>query len=603
MQQFDRLIFRLASILLLSFFITGIAYGKEHSSLDLVKNRYKEAIKLSSNGYKDSPFLFQDLFNSIDSIITFDKSINKEIADSLALYGIYSQMEIANVQFYSKKRDYFTPIQSIKNWRYYNAEDYRLRISVMLFEASFMMKEGKHLEALNIFLKGSKMAEKANDYLYMGRAKYYIGRILTEEGDFAQSNIMLDSALSSYKKANYDIGLSAIYNAIAMNYKDLEKYDSSLVYYKKSLSHFPDTSTYKRKMNFAALNNNIGNLFLIEEMPDSAYSYIIASNNIYRQINNYLDIIHSNNNLARYYAQIGNKDMAIETYLKNPPLVKESKYRNLLLPTYRGLSDIYEKGNETKKALKFLKLYNQINDSIYHQNKLKNIEDKLHEEELEKRSYQYELLLLKNKMENRQKIGLGIFLLLSSAIMGAIMKNQKKTIKKKKLIIELEKSLAKEQLATKELKKNELEFQLKFEKDKFVKAQSIYQEQISIYNTLNEKINALKNEEGYLRVKQIKELQNWINHSINSLTKNDQMNQKLEELEDSFTFKIEQNFPNLNENERKLLGLVKMDLSNKEIATIQNTSVKAIEMKKYRLRKKIGLEKNQSFKDLALSDH
>lgn len=56
-----------------------------------------------------------------------------------------------------------------------------------------------------------------------------------------------------------------------------------------------------------------------------------------------------------------------------------------------------------------------------------------------------------------------------------------------------------------------------------------------------------------------------------------------------FYKKISEINPNLIAGEQKLCGLLKLDFTTKEIATCTNSSVRAVEAKKYRLRKKLGI--------------
>jgi DNA-binding CsgD family transcriptional regulator len=48
-------------------------------------------------------------------------------------------------------------------------------------------------------------------------------------------------------------------------------------------------------------------------------------------------------------------------------------------------------------------------------------------------------------------------------------------------------------------------------------------------------------------------------------------------------------FPDLTANELKLCAFIKMNLSSKEIAQMMNITVKAVEVARYRLRKKLNL--------------
>jgi ligand-binding sensor domain-containing protein len=66
----------------------------------------------------------------------------------------------------------------------------------------------------------------------------------------------------------------------------------------------------------------------------------------------------------------------------------------------------------------------------------------------------------------------------------------------------------------------------------------------------------------------------------------------------NFISKLKQNFPELSATDIRLAALIRIDLSNKEIAELMNRSVRSIESSRYRLRKSLNLQHGDN-----LSDH
>jgi len=71
----------------------------------------------------------------------------------------------------------------------------------------------------------------------------------------------------------------------------------------------------------------------------------------------------------------------------------------------------------------------------------------------------------------------------------------------------------------------------------------------------------------------------------------------IEETNSDFFLKLEQNFVSLTRKEKQLAALLRLNLSTKEIALLQNISPKSVEMNRYRLRQKMGLEGGESLTD------
>ena len=61
------------------------------------------------------------------------------------------------------------------------------------------------------------------------------------------------------------------------------------------------------------------------------------------------------------------------------------------------------------------------------------------------------------------------------------------------------------------------------------------------------------------------------------------------------------NFPELTPGDLRLAAYLKMNLSSKEIAPLLNISVRGVENKRYRLRKKLGLAEEANLAEFILS--
>jgi DNA-binding CsgD family transcriptional regulator len=70
------------------------------------------------------------------------------------------------------------------------------------------------------------------------------------------------------------------------------------------------------------------------------------------------------------------------------------------------------------------------------------------------------------------------------------------------------------------------------------------------------------------------------------------------EVHEDFLEKLKEKYPDITAGELKLAAYIKMNLSSKEIAPLLNISVRSVENKRYRLRKKMGIAH-----DSNLSDH
>lgn len=67
-----------------------------------------------------------------------------------------------------------------------------------------------------------------------------------------------------------------------------------------------------------------------------------------------------------------------------------------------------------------------------------------------------------------------------------------------------------------------------------------------------------------------------------------------------FTKRIQENYPDLTPQEMKLSAYLRMNLSTKEIAHLLNISVRGVEIARYRLRKKLNLDRSDNLQEFIL---
>ncbi|WP_099546022.1 triple tyrosine motif-containing protein [Maribacter sp. 4G9] len=89
-----------------------------------------------------------------------------------------------------------------------------------------------------------------------------------------------------------------------------------------------------------------------------------------------------------------------------------------------------------------------------------------------------------------------------------------------------------------------------------------------------------------------------------SLTKNDDwelFKEAFNNADKDFLGKLNKSHPNLTQNDIRLCAYLRLNLSSKEIGPLFNISTKSVEIKRYRLRKKMGLEHDKNLVDYILN--
>lgn len=120
-------------------------------------------------------------------------------------------------------------------------------------------------------------------------------------------------------------------------------------------------------------------------------------------------------------------------------------------------------------------------------------------------------------------------------------------------------------------------------------------EQISflekISTGINDVIKITDNEE---RTQRLNKLSMIIKQKMSFPQEKKEFYMQIEEIHKDFHLKLKTNFPDLTNLEKRLAGLLRLNLSTKEISTLLNISPKSVEVARYRLKKKMNLDKDQT---------
>jgi phosphate/sulfate permease/DNA-binding CsgD family transcriptional regulator len=114
----------------------------------------------------------------------------------------------------------------------------------------------------------------------------------------------------------------------------------------------------------------------------------------------------------------------------------------------------------------------------------------------------------------------------------------------------------------------------------------------AIENAVHEKNIEEKN---HLLLEEIKR----IKQKMSFTSEAEKIYQDAEQAHNEFSSRLLTRFPNLSQQERRLMILLRIGLSSKEIAPLLNISVKSVEISRYRLRKKLNLDKDSNLVDFT----
>ncbi len=74
-----------------------------------------------------------------------------------------------------------------------------------------------------------------------------------------------------------------------------------------------------------------------------------------------------------------------------------------------------------------------------------------------------------------------------------------------------------------------------------------------------------------------------------------------ENVHEAFLIRLKEQYPELSPRELKLCAYLRLNISSKEIAILMNISTRGVEISRYRLRKKLDLNRNENLTDFILT--
>lgn len=118
-------------------------------------------------------------------------------------------------------------------------------------------------------------------------------------------------------------------------------------------------------------------------------------------------------------------------------------------------------------------------------------------------------------------------------------------------------------------------------------------EQISFLEKISTGINeAIKTTDNEERIQRLNKLSMIIKQKMSFPQEKKEFYIQIEEIHKDFHLKLKTSFPDLTNLEKRLAGLLRLNLSTKEISTLLNISPKSVEVARYRLKKKMNLDKD-----------
>lgn len=486
-------------------------------------------------------------------------------------------------------------------------DDTLLQIKFLIGSSELAKNQGDYSRSLENYFGAAKLADQIKDTFYLGLSHYNISSVYTLQKNFDLAEQYCHSATAYYSALNDEAKMANCKVLLSILVREAAP-DSARSLLQEAFTHYAHVGDQK---NQSICYNTLGNISTDQGAYEEAIGYYQKAIEISSTLSLKFSKAIQLGNLGEVFLKMEEWEsgkMHVDSSLKYA-LQVDSK--EIIFSNYERLQIYFQNSNNLDSALHYagLKLAEKIKIMGIESAKQAEQQQKAFQNELELANAQNEIQVLELEEEQQRQSnlltwligGLMVLLLLMGTLtLYALFRKERKVraVEGELLRNELEKAKAEQETAQLKLEKEEaesrrLEEALAYKRSTLLSMSLSLREREELDKEIREVLHALKNSGG---------LTESIEHRIKHLSmvvgneEHQELYAEIESLNENFTAKLQGRFPKLSRDDLRLSSLVVLGMSSKEISRVLHIEAKSVDMKKYRLKKKLSLRKEEDLK-------
>ncbi len=558
--------------------------------------------------------------DSILKLINSTEDFSQQSLFYSQLSKLYNSKDIDSAIYYSKKGITLA-----------NSLNYKLGIAENSDNLGGYYIKKNNLDSAKIYYyKAKTFFYKTDSLLKYTENTMRLGNINLAQNNHIEALVLYQECLSISKENDFKTITPHLYNNIGLIYKDFEDYDDAQANFQNAYTLFLENNDEENSVyplyNISLIQSVIGNdeeaingyLNLIsyhlktENWVSLASIYnsiseIYLKNEDFKLARRYLDMAlnaiedrkDSFNSGPSSYYQTGIYTNAAQLHFieknykeskalahKAINLSFENSYKLNIIKNAKILGEIYDQAKQIDSALIYHKLYIEYNEQYLDEYDIKQLTKLKMQNEFDEilKQNEIERIYKEASFKNRELKFIGItgFAILSVIILVLLYVNQKSKNAKLKL---KEENL--------ELEKKKLNQDLDYKKKELTSNMMYLLEKNEFITSISKKLIELKPDAKKDNKDLIQSIINEIR--LNSSTKIwEEFEIRFKEVHVEFYDELHKAHPDLTLNEVKICAFLRLNMSTKEISAITHQSIKSINMARFRLRKKLLMDRDEN---------
>lgn len=453
------------------------------------------------------------------------------------------------------------------------------------YQGIYTTRIGKYEESLRWNLQSLHYFERIGDVMSQAASLQSTGTTYRKLKKFTSAMEQFRRALHKFSSLHDRSGEGACLESMALVFNDLEQIDSAAAYFEQALKLATELNN---KVTQGSILNNMGVMYYIAKDYQQATRYYEKSFAVRGGVEkaSLHDFATAMINLGQTATKTGQLDKAGDYLTRGLRAARQLQSPDYEKSALEGLVDYFKVKQNFRAALSYQDSLIRLKDSLFVADSKQKVAEMEVKYETSQKEQQIRLLQVANQYAHLRQLawmsGLAITLVLALLVFYS-MQNRRARIQAELTVTRQEKEA--------------MENQLRYKDRELTNFATFITEKNDLLETVLAEMNGLdlKNETG---LKQLEKLIELIRDHINIAGSRDEFNAHLTHVYGSFISKLEKRYPDLTDHEKRLATLLRINLSSKQIASVFNISPKSVDMSRYRLRKKMGLQAEEDLHEV-----
>jgi len=279
-------------------------------------------------------------------------------------------------------------------------------------------EQGNYIRALEYYHEARKIYEKLNDEKKIAMVLVNMAIVLKAQGEYEKVIDYYHEALTIYQRLKNEFGVAVCYSNLGSVYNYLPDYDSALHYSLKAMKEF------ERQNIQQFLSSSLTNAGMAYDKlgdKEKAKEYLLRAKEMYQRYDNKKELAFVMIYLSKVYRSEGLLQLAEKEAAEGLAIASTINALQQVMEARLALAEISAAKNDFRKAYDNHVQYEVVKDSIYQQDKARQIAELQTEYETVKKENQILQLKQVNELKDARLNQSIITIILLVAILGGIL--------------------------------------------------------------------------------------------------------------------------------------------------------------------------------------